>query len=426
MELKTISFLIDNKRIKSLLPSSKYELESILKNVDSYSTRALALSLATSSIRKEQHNVDWVKQNGMCMENIRSGTSTIPAAGRGAFANRFLAEGSLISPAPLVQIMDRQNLLMYEMVYDEEFHYNVRASDEPITSQLLLNYCFGHEKSRMLLCPETNVVLMNHCSSRLPVDGECATQGPNAKIRWAGKWHPSTAKWLNLTFEELDALYLEGNPGLAFDFVATRDINEGEEIFIDYGVDWEAAWKTYKDTWVPPAQEDAEQYIPLSVLLRDGIELRTVADLKHNPYPSHILQVCLFVDKYDDDTESTRYERNDDADLVIENGSMFNTSQFSMLDGILPFYPCDILEKDEASSLLTIRIDPVFDGDDRVMIKNYPVEFVRFRIAEYYSDQHLRHAFRHHISIPDDLFPDQWKVHTAPNITMQWYEDIVR
>jgi hypothetical protein len=66
--------------------------------------------------------------------------------------------------------------------------------------------------------------------------------GPNAEIRWAGDWHGSTKTSLKMS---LDDMVKETVGGLAFDVVALRDIQPGEEAFIDYGSEWEEAWKTH-------------------------------------------------------------------------------------------------------------------------------------------------------------------------------------
>ena len=36
---------------------------------------------------------------------------------------------------------------------------------------------------------------------------------------------------------------------LVFDLVATRDIAAGEEIYLDYGQEWEDAWNQYAESW---------------------------------------------------------------------------------------------------------------------------------------------------------------------------------
>ena len=191
---------------------------------------AVATELAKRTVNITQHSVQWIKENGLCLENILPGKSTIPLAGQGAFAARNLPKGSLITPAPLIQIPDRNSILTYELVDSGDGKTLVRKNDTPIGSQLLLNYCFGHNDSRLLLCPQTNVILINHCSSRKAGEGDCGTNGPNAKVQWAGSWESRNTEWLSKSLEEIYQLTEVGLRGLSFDIVATRDIQQGEEV----------------------------------------------------------------------------------------------------------------------------------------------------------------------------------------------------
>merc|ERR1719473_264509 len=76
-----------------------------------------ARSLADASVTKR--NISWIEENGVCLVNIRPGKSTIRQAGYGAFAQRTLLKGEMIVPAPLLNIMDRNSMLMYELEYDD-------------------------------------------------------------------------------------------------------------------------------------------------------------------------------------------------------------------------------------------------------------------------------------------------------------------
>lgn len=190
----------------------------------------VATELAKRTVNIKQHTVEWVKQNGLCLENIIPGPSTIPQAGQGAFAKRFISKGTLISPAPLIQIPDRKVLLMYELTESEDGKSMVRKNDTPISSQLLLNYCFGHSESRLLLCPQTNVILINHCSTRKAGEGSCDRKGPNAHVQWAGSWDPHTDEWLKKSLADIDKSTEGGMRGLSMDIVASRDIEQGEEV----------------------------------------------------------------------------------------------------------------------------------------------------------------------------------------------------
>lgn len=65
----------------------------------------------------------------------------------------FHAEGSLVAPAPLLHIPDRDILRMYADKIDPSTGEESRDFSKLTGHQLLLNYCFGHNASSMLLCP---------------------------------------------------------------------------------------------------------------------------------------------------------------------------------------------------------------------------------------------------------------------------------
>ena len=70
--------------------------------------------------------------------------------------------------------------------------------------------------------------------------------------------------------------------------VATQDIAKGDEVFIDYGEDWEEAWNEHVRTWVPVA--GSENYIYAQNM--DLTEpFRTVEEQKKEPYPSNLMTV---------------------------------------------------------------------------------------------------------------------------------------
>jgi hypothetical protein len=168
----------------------------------------------------------------MCLDNLVPLPSTLPLAGRGAFAQRHIPAGSRIVPVPLLQIPYRESLLMYPPEMKQE--QQEQASDKyhssaPSGAQLLLNYCFGHRSISMLLCPATNANLINHCSSRKSYGGQCSELGPNAQIVWAS-WDPMTKDWLNKSIPEINTLTEQSQRGLSLDIVALRDINPGDEV----------------------------------------------------------------------------------------------------------------------------------------------------------------------------------------------------
>jgi hypothetical protein len=163
----------------------------------------------------------------MCVENLIPGKSTIRQAGQGGFAQFPIRKGEIVVPAPLLQIANRAALTMHDL------------GEKPSGTQLLLNYCFGHRDTTMLLCPDTNAILVNHCSDRTK---QCGPNGPNAKFRWASGWDPDNPSWMNMTVDQISK---EEGRGLSMEIVALRDIAPGEEVFMDYGPEWEEAWEAH-------------------------------------------------------------------------------------------------------------------------------------------------------------------------------------
>jgi len=166
--------------ILSLLPETRKELQQMKKAAASKTDLSHYLA---SHKGLNPHTPEWIQENGMCLENILPFPSTLKQAGQGAFAQYRIRKDEIVMPAPLLQIMDREALALW----DEETH--ARVND-----QLLLNYCFGHSESTLLLCPNTQAVLINHCSSRTK---ECGRKGPNAAIRWSRGWDPTSGKALS-------------------------------------------------------------------------------------------------------------------------------------------------------------------------------------------------------------------------------------
>ena len=164
-----------------------------------------------SEYQRSIRSLEWLQEHGTCMDNLRLGKSTITQAGRGAFAHRPIQKGDIVAPMPLIHV-DRNLLYMYEPMMNSHPDMPDHQPDHerPVHRQLLLNYCFGHRDTQLLLCPYgVGTALINHSKERA-----------NAKIVWSDKstrrpeWllmHPS--EWMH-----------EMSAGLAFDVVATRDI----------------------------------------------------------------------------------------------------------------------------------------------------------------------------------------------------------
>lgn len=114
-------------------------------------------NLEALRLDQSRRPVEWLRQHGGCGDHLTYGDSTIAQAGRGAFARRFLPKGTLVAPMPLIHVPRREILdtwpvhVVYDEVLDQDRYIVDRKGKK--SAQLLLNYCFGHKESTMLLCP---------------------------------------------------------------------------------------------------------------------------------------------------------------------------------------------------------------------------------------------------------------------------------
>lgn len=260
-----------------------------------------------------------------------------------------------------------------------------------IGSQLLLNYCFGHARSTLLLCPYgSGPPYINHSGD-----------SPNAKIVWADNSIVHHKDWLKKPIDFLDG---QDVSGLEFDFVATRDIEPEEEIFIDYGSEWEDGWDRHVRDWKPVP--DAESYTDaksLNCFGDDCIEkkpIRTEAEEIDDPYPENIGIRCHY-----------RHKKG--------RSKVWNAHRDNRRFKNVPSHACKVLSRKEDETdgtfVYTCALTITKEEDDEevevetIVVKQIPQHGIRFINKPYTSDLFLPNAFRHEMMIPDDMMPDAWK-----------------
>lgn len=325
------------------------------------------------------HSIEWLEEYGQCMDNIEDDVSTIPHAGRGAFASRFIRKGGLVSPAPLIHIPDRNVLTMYKPFELENGKLRRNAS-EPVHQQLMLNYCFGHPESTLLLCPYgLQNGLINHSTK------------PNTKIQWAE--HMQKPEWKDMPVREWG---WRNHNGLSFDYVALRDIEVGDEILIDYGDEWEEAWQQHVREFDRPRRN----YRPAFELNREvDLRIRTMYEesYSHHGVRVYCRQTYLKLDglqlekrvKFKDEKEEglelcrVRERLNDDSYVAEIYEEKFRNSTNGE-----KYFSDDIVKK---------------------VLFNVPRDAFYFIDDHYSRDMHQPWSFRHHMRIPDEMFPEVWK-----------------
>lgn len=383
---------------------------------------AQSVGAAESRLPYSMRTIEWLNENGRCMDNIRPGNSTIRDAGRGAFASRFIPKGGLVAPGPVLHIPNHTAMNMYEPNSLGE-----RDTTKESGKQLILNYCFGHRKSTVLLCPYTSPsAYINH------------SRKPNARIVWADEQTPNhNSDWL---VKDVGFLKQQEAIGLSIDFVATRDIQPGEEVFIDYGREWEKAWKKYVKEWKPPV--DLDDFVPATTLQKAALQqndllipLRTIYEQENEPYPRNLVFYChtetfgtaddaasegLFL--WGEGTWEYEWgERNDWSEWEVDWGNagrwvpkfpckIFHRSEETVFDengnNFGHSYSAVLLTEDEVPENMWAEI--TIPQNEKHVIYEIPRVAITVRDKMYSKNEFLNGSFRHAMMIPDDIFPEAW------------------
>jgi hypothetical protein len=330
-------------------------------------------------------SIEWLEEHGICADNLHFGESTLPQAGHGAFASRALRKDKPILPVPLIHIPYRSIMNMYHL----DPSTLVPDMDRPRQPQLLLNYCLGHRDSTMLLSPYGPAFgLINHNQTLV-----------NVRLQWAS---PKRSQHIPERLDE-DVSNFEQytSAQLAMELVATRDIDPGEEIFLDYGDEWETAWQEHVTRWKPPQEADNYQSAYEMNQEFDHI-FRTEFEQMHDPYPSNVM-LKFHKYFYDDHFRDQWLENHPHPFHEHLNEWQERTS-----------VPCDVLrrEQDDSRVLYAIAIVENSEPDEEPewrIIEDVPQEAIFFQDQPYSTDMFLENAFRHDIRIPDDIFPGKWK-----------------
>lgn len=211
----------------------------------------------------------WLNQNGICLDsgNLIVKPSNMPQAGQGVHATKLISKGTIILPSPLIA-MRKEDFLIYKSDPTQEFARKVLDKTSILGKEMLYNYAFSHPDSPLYLVPTAPLAnFINH--------GGGINKGSsiaNVQIRWPEKGS-NTAKLFEWAYgqkigshfdNDFDETSIHDNPTnpwledhpidvmersgkLALEYVSLRDIQEGEEILIDYGELWNQAWGEFND-----------------------------------------------------------------------------------------------------------------------------------------------------------------------------------
>ncbi|KAL7480674.1 hypothetical protein ACHAW6_007758 [Cyclotella cf. meneghiniana] len=364
-------------------------------------------------------------ENGVCLDAI-----IYPSRanhGRGAFASRFVPEGSVLAYSPVLPIPRDELRYLRKKERMKE--------DVKLREQLLLNYCFGHSNSSVLLFPYGPIVnYINHAPSVIVQNSEEETDAAvaNVRVRWSEKLcqkddgvDPRTMTpselWERLTPD-----------GLVFEYVALRNIQPYEEILLDYGSAWSDAWKEHEKRWkVDPlnhvggsesaSESKSNDYSPAYIMDDVASNLRTAEEQLQFPYPEYVFTACFY-----------RYEHTKVSNNEVKSTakSLSEATPWKMSRGLFDMInlrPCKIIAREPAIDrhsqqqggknfyTAIIQNRPGLSEIERIpkgvkhIVSGIPREAIRFVDRPYSSDEHLEGAFRHNIGLEETgIFPKSW------------------
>lgn len=323
----------------------------------------------------------------VCLDNnLRIDISTIAGAGRGLFAKRNISEGSVITSTPLVPI------------HRKALDIVIKDKESPAISpkQLILNYCYGHPNSDLLLLPYGP--LASHFNHALRANAVLRWHNlteTNEELRRKQFHHPEV---FQLPADEVAETHRKG---LMMDIVALRHIKANEEVLLDYGPEWTEAYKAQVDAW----PQEGDTYMSASNYVASSARavLRTEDEQKSDPYPDNLRTMCFY----------SKHIPNPKPGEDHEEYSTFNEGEENKC-----IRPCIILQRYEEDSraLYTVKMSPSDNaGVPRkcrlksvTLVNDMPVHAIRILDRPYTADMFLPKAFRREIGVPDGFYPVNW------------------
>ena len=228
---------------------------------------------AYASVPDVLRSSEWLQEEGLCLDHITVGNSTVAPGERGALATRFIPKGTVVAPAPVVH-MSRDHLTM---LLTDDYDSDIILWKG---YQLLLNYVYGHVESSLLFFPYANAVnLINHYGGT----DKDSNRRPNVRLQWSSKMpHP---EWLESWIPE-QIIEVTEKAGMVMEIVALEDIREGSEILLDYGNKWQEAFDDHKArTPPPPDLPEVDWKAPTLLTVNDD-----------EKYPEFVETVCWIDD----------------------------------------------------------------------------------------------------------------------------------
>ena len=343
----------------------------------------------------EPVSFEWLHANGICLDRLDVGPSTLPKVGQGAFTRHAVQKDQIIVHTPLLHLDDSQVRIPKQHLHNGKpvvplarEHGIDFDNTKTVGFQVWQNYCFRQPDSSVLLMPYGPVVnYINHDAERV-----------NAAWRWTPV--ATTEAHLQASFFEL--MSVRPSSSFLMELVALRDLEPGEEIFVHYGEEWHAAWEKHSLGWSRTGTHEDYQSAHDYMALHPDETWRVLSELEVEPYPANLRTACFF-------------GMNEEQWDGIENSTEW------MEETAYCLRPCTLLERRYDDNEIeydatVLPMESIFEPeecgpiyDEGMLVTGIPASYIRLIDRPYTSDLHLKHAFRHAMSLPEAPFPDSWR-----------------
>lgn len=346
--------------------------------------------------------------------------------GRGAFASKSISEGSIVAYSPVLSVPRGE--LQYQRKKDR------KKNNAVWRDQLLLNYCFGHANSSVVLFPYGSFVnYINHAPSDPQASDGVKPSAANVRVQWSEQFHTDNSEVDPRTLNPDDLWKRQSPEGLVLEYVALRNIQPDEEILLDYGSVWSNAWDMHVKKWkedplnndggaVAMTESKSTDYSPAYIMEDVVSNLRTAEEQISYPYQGNVFTACFY-----------RYDQSEHSDAVKASTKTLNeATPWKMSRGLFDMTnlrPCKVISRAPATDRHTgeqlhggknfytaiVQNRPGLPESERIpkgvkhIVSGIPREAFRFIDRPYSSDEHLDGAFRHHIGLDEPgMFPNAW------------------
>jgi hypothetical protein len=206
-----------------------YEIFTTYGN-DWFTSRQLLEDRLTSSFPPIQLTEEELHKFGICLSDIYVSDSLEEYGGIGIFARRRFTKGEVITVSPVVSLSRK---LLARRIEEMVNSYLISSRDSdlllfPVTSAAYINHAYRDKAKANAAMTWFNWAVIPGINSsyayylRNIIDGRVVLER-------------TTDQLIHSPFAQLDIAY-----------IATKNIEENEEILLDYGEDWENAWENYQ------------------------------------------------------------------------------------------------------------------------------------------------------------------------------------